>query len=199
MGCRAPKDDTGARRMVTNYAALLAGWQLLCEFAGLERGTGEFPSTLRAEMNAHIKDTAGDREPYVWILETLASEIDAREYHLPHKFEDIDGDPHLILQPGHVMDHIAKSPRLRDQWNSLPVKSARVFKRQLQASQIVFKDEHGEPRELDKVIDGRRMPRAWALSIEKMAEMGIHIAVPVPQGGRDQHFEPLLPRTGTGG
>lgn len=197
MGCRAPKEDTGARRMVTNYAALLTCWQLLCEFSGMERGTGEFPNTLRAEMNAHIKDTAGDREPYVWILETLASEIDAREYHLPHKFEDIEGAPHLILQPGHVMDHISKSPRLRDQWNGLPVKSARVFKRQLAASGLVYANEHG-PVELDKVIDGRRMARAWALDVAKMAELGIHIAVPEPQGGRDQHHEPMR-FTGTHG
>lgn len=204
MGCRAPANDTGAMRMVTNYAALLTGWQLLCEFAGIERGTGDFPATLRTEMNAHIKESGADREPYVWILEILASEIEAREYHLPYKFEDIGEDekgqpiPHLILQPGHVMDHIATSNRLRDKWNGLPVKTARVFKRQLQASGVVYSDENNEPHELDKVIDGRRMARAWALNVRKLAELNVFLSVPEPQGGRDVHHEPMR-FTGTHG
>lgn len=201
MGCRAPKEDTGARRMVTNYAAVLAAWQLLCEFAGMERGSGEFPNALRHEMNLHIKETAGDREPYVWILELLAGEIEAREYRMPYKFEQIEVAgvlrPHLILQPGHVMDHISKSPRLREQWNGLPVKTARVFRRQLQASGLVWSDSNG-PLELDKVIDGRRMAHAWALDVEKMAELGISMSVPEPEGGLDKHFEAFR-RTGTDG
>lgn len=172
MACRAPADDTGAQRMVRNYAAVLAGWRLLCEFAGISRNTGEFPSDLRAEMNAHIKQTAPDREPFVWILELLVGEIEARQYELPYKIEAIDGQACLIIRPNHVMDHVAKSPRLREHWNNLPVKSGRVFARQLADSGMVLKDD------LDKIIAGRRHARMWALSLEKMAELGIHLSVP---------------------
>jgi hypothetical protein len=172
LSCRAASDDTGAQRMVRNYAAVLAGWRLLCEFAQIDRGTGEFPHDLRVEMNAHIKDTAPDREPFVWILEVLVGEIEAREYHLPYKIEAIDGRPHLIVRPGHVMEHISKSPRLREHWNSLPVKTGRVFARQLQASGMVTRDD------LDKIINGQRHARMWALDMDKMAELGIHLSVP---------------------
>lgn len=184
MACYGSKDDKGASRMLSNYAALLAGWQLLCEFSGLDRSAGDFPGTLRAEMNAHIKESEFDREPYVWILGLLAGEIESREYHLPYKFEEIEGKAYLILQPGHVMEHISKSPRLRDQWNALPVKTARVFKRQLAASGIALMGEEG-PAEIDKVVDGRRMARAWALDVDKLVELGIALSVPEKM---EEHF-----------
>ncbi len=176
LACRAAPEDTGAQRMVRNYAAVLAGWRLLCEFAGIDRGTGEFPLDLRAEMNAHIKETAPDREPFVHILELLVGEIEAREYHLPYKIEALDGRPHLIVRPGHVMDHISKSPRLRDAFNGLSVKSARIFGRQLQASGMVTKDD------LDKIIGGQRHARMWAIDMTKMAELGVHLSIPEDTG-----------------
>lgn len=171
LACRASSGDDGANRMVENYAAVLCGWRLLCEFAGLDRGTGDFPAHLRAEMNEHIKETASDREPYVWILETLVGEIEAREYHLPHKVDAISGKPVLVIRPSHVMDHLSKSPRLRATWDGLPIKSARVFSRQLAASGLVVKDD------LDKIINGARHARMWALDLEQMADLGIHLSM----------------------
>jgi hypothetical protein len=177
LACRAPADDNVAQRMVRNYATTLTSWSLLCEFAGIDRMTGNFPIDLRAEMNAHISETAADREPFVNILELLAEEIEAGEFHLPWKIEVIDGIPSLLVLPSHVMGHISKSPRLREHWNGLSVKSARVFSRQLDQSGLVVKAG------VDKVIRGRRQSHMVAISLVKLSQLGVHLSVPEEDSG----------------
>lgn len=174
--CRAPADDSVAQRMVTNYAATLTAWALLCEFSGIDRNTGDFPTDLRAEMNAHIRETGPDREPFVHILELLVEEIEAAEYRLPWKVEEVEDQLCLLFLPSHVMGHISKSPRLREHWNGLSVKSARVFNRQLNNSGLVVKDG------LDKVINGRRQSHMVAVSMEGLHELGIHMSVSEEDG-----------------
>lgn len=172
-GCRAAKGDSGASRMVRNYACLALAWSLLAEFTGLAREQDGFLADLRAEMNGHIAETAGDREPWVWILETLISEIESHNYQHPHTFALMDGDAEvLILRPQHVMDHISSTNRLRDKWNGLPVKSGRVFKRQLEQRGVIHKDD------VERVINGRRHGHLTALSLKKMAEYGLYISQP---------------------
>lgn len=171
LACRAKENDTGAQRMVDNYAAVLTAWKLLCEFADIDTATGDFHTDLRVEMNSHIKETAPDREPFVWILEILASEIEAGEYKFAWKIEVVGNVPSLILRPQQVMEHISTSMRLRDHWNGLPVKTGRVFKRQLESAGLIVKDE------LDKVIRGRRFAHMTALNLPKMAELGVHISI----------------------
>jgi hypothetical protein len=61
----------GALRMAGNYAAVVVAWRYLCEFAGMDHAEGDFIHALLAEMNGHIAETSADREPWVWILETV--------------------------------------------------------------------------------------------------------------------------------
>ncbi|UGA40186.1 hypothetical protein JOS77_13105 [Chromobacterium haemolyticum] len=70
--------------MMENYAALLCSWALLCEFADLDPQQGGFIEDLLAEMNSHIVDTDGSRLPWVWIMEILLSELEARRFDYPH-------------------------------------------------------------------------------------------------------------------
>lgn len=189
--CRAAPDDHGAQRMVRNYAAVLTSWTLLCEFTGLARATGDFATDLRREMNEHIKETAPDREPYVWILELVAGEIESNEYRYPWKIDDVQAEggtrvPSLILRPAHVMDHISKSPRLREQWNGLSVKTGRVFAQQLEDSGLVVKTG------LDLVINGRRNVSLTALSLDKLAELGVHLSMPEEEARRLDQLQPYL-------
>lgn len=173
-GCRASQDDDGAKRMVTNYAAMAVGWKLLCDFAGIAAETDDYLRTLRSEMNAHIAETRADREPFVWILEMLASEIEAARFVYPHQFDVVNGEDCLILRPSHVMAHMSTEPRLREPWNALPVKSDRVFKKQLLAAGLIVTDD------LDRVINHRRHAHLSALSLAKMAEYGVHLSQPQP-------------------
>lgn len=168
---RGAQHDRGAKRMLTNYAAVLTGWRLLCEFSGLNSSTGNFPQDLRAEMNAHIRETASDREPFVWILELITSEIDGGEYKLPWKVEAVDDRPALLIRPRDIMSHIATSMRLREAWNGLPVKTSRVLAKQLEAAGLVIKTD------LDKIIRGRRTAHLYALDIQRMGELGISVTV----------------------
>ena len=88
-------------------------------------------------MNGHVAETSADREPWVWIMETVLSEIDGGNYKHPYTFDTVDGEFCLLLRTGHVMDHLAHTSALRDKWNGLPVKSDRVFKAQLKHAGVV--------------------------------------------------------------
>lgn len=171
-GCRARQTDTGAKRMVANYAAVALAWSLLADFAGIAREQGEFLPDLRTQMNKHIAETIGDREPFVWILELLVSEIDAGRFVHPHVFDDIDGQQCLLVRPSDVMAHISTEPRLREQWNGLTVKSSRAFKAQLIDAEIIVK-EH-----VDKIIRRKRCAHMTALSLDAMQSYGVNVSVP---------------------
>ena len=177
--CSADRRDAGAHRMVENYAAMAAAWSLLCDFAGIDVAQGDFLHDLLAEMNRHVLETAQDREPWVWIVETILSEIAAGHYRHPHAWDEIDADdgsggvaPCLCLRTSHVMDHLASEMRLRDKWNALPVKSDRAFKRQLKNAGVITSER------VDRTIRGYRCNHMVALSIDKLAEFGLHADAP---------------------
>lgn len=183
--CAATESDDGARRMVTNYAALATAWQLLTEFANVD---GEaFMRDLAAEMNRHVKETTGDRQPWVWILERIFSEIAAGEFRFPFLWETIEETPCLLVRTSHVMDHISRATALREVWNGLPIKSDRVFKRQLADAEAVLVDRDGEPRHYERVIGddaqsgdpGKRVAYLVAIDLTVCADFGIH---PVGRG-----------------
>lgn len=174
---RASGADDGARRMVSNYAAIGLAWRLLRQFAELEED-GEFAADLLATMNAHIAETSADREPWVWIMETLLSELAAGRYPYPHAFdvvEDEHGDGFhqcIVFRSSHVMDHIARETGLRDKWSALPVKSDRVFKRQLLRSGCVI------AADIERVLRGRREAHLLAVSLERLGGYGLHASWP---------------------
>lgn len=168
--CRATAHDEGAKRMVGNYAAVLAAWWLLCEFADIHPDQGDFEICLIEEMNSHISETSADREPWVWILEILLSELSAGLYRHPYKWDEVEGEQCLIIRTSHVMDHLAHNNALRDRWNAMPVKSDRVFKKQLKDADVVVSDT------VERTIRGRRESRLTALSIAKLATYGLYAA-----------------------
>ncbi|RKU01802.1 hypothetical protein C7H84_18975 [Burkholderia sp. Nafp2/4-1b] len=170
--CRASGEDDGARRMAGNYAAVALAWRYLTEFAGVDPAAGDFPRDLLAEMNGHIAETSADREPWVWIMETILSEIDSGNYKHPFTFDTVDGEFCLLLRTGHVMDHLAHTSALRDKWNGLPVKSDRVFKAQLKHAGVVV----GE-KEVERRIYTRRVAHLMPISLERLATFGLYVAV----------------------
>ena len=169
--CRSNPDDDGASRMVTNYAALFTAWELLAEFAGCEQLTEPFRASLVAEMNAHIAETSSDREPWVWIMEMVLADMDAGEFRHPFQVDTVDMQECLLVRPKHIMHHLASSTRLRQQFDALPVKSARVFKQQLDAAGVVITDK------ADRFINGKRYGHLCALSTEAMEQFGLYVAV----------------------
>lgn len=169
---RAGGTDEGAKRMAGNYAAVLLAWRYLAEFAGMDYREGEFGSNLIAEMNSHLAESSADRSPWVWIMETVLSEIDAGSFKHPFKFDTVDGQQCLLIRTGHIMDHIAHSGHLRDKWNSLPVKTAAVFKRQLTQADVVMGD-----KELERTIHTRRVGHLTPLSLDALAKFGLSVAI----------------------
>ncbi len=129
---------TARLRMAGNYAAVGLAWRYLCEFAGTDPSEGDFPRDLTAEMNSvHIAETSADREPSGtgFSKPVAVRNHDGGNYkHAVHVRSTVDGEFCILLRTGHVMDHIAHTGALRDKWNGLPVKSDRVFKRQLHHS-----------------------------------------------------------------
>lgn len=168
--------DEGASRMLVNYAAVLTAWRLLTEFAGIDKNQGEFIPDLMQEMNTHIQETSLDREPWVWIIETLFSEISSGAYRYPFAFRSITGEGEpvncLVIRTQHIMHHLKHSMHLRDTYNSLPVKSDRVLKRQLEQADIVFKDR------VDITIGTKREGHMVALALPELERYGLHISRP---------------------
>jgi hypothetical protein len=158
--------------MLTNYAAVMTAWRYLAEFAGVDHSAGNFINDLLTEMNTHIAETSADREPWVWIMETALSEVDAGKYSFPHAFDTVEGEHCILLRTSHIMDHIAHSNALREKWNSLPVKSDRVFKKQLYNAGVVA----GE-KEVERTIFTRRVAHLTPISLSRLAGYGLSVAI----------------------
>lgn len=174
----ASGEDDGANRMASNYAALLTAWRYLCEFAGIDPNQGDFGKDLLEEMNLHIKETSADREPWVWIVETLLSEIARQQYQHPFDWGRVDGEDCLLIRTSHVMDHLSHTPALREKWNGLPVKSDRVFKKQLKNAGVLMIGENGDPKEVERTIYNRREGHLVAISCSKLETYGLYAAKP---------------------
>lgn len=168
---RADQDDSGAQRMVSNYAAVMTAAGLLFDFAGCPEMVDDFFEHLSREMNQHMAATAHDREPWVWILEHVFSDIDSRQFEYPYGVRVIDEVPCMVIKPKHIIQHLQTTSRYRQIWDSLPVKSTAVFKRQLQRAGVLV----SETREL--TLGSRRHQRMAALSLEQLDRWGLDVAL----------------------
>lgn len=171
--CAGKTDDAGAKRMLNNYAAVRLAWDLMADFAGLDPEQGGVYGDLTAEMNSHIRESAGERQPWVWIVDTLLSEIARGTFRYPYQFtKDENEERVLAVRTSYVMDHIAKEQSLRDFWDRLPVKSDRVFKRQLQTAQVLVDGV------LERTINGKRVSHMVGLSLGALEQYGIYATPP---------------------
>lgn len=178
--CMGGHSDDGAIRMASNYAAVLTAWRYMCEFAGIDPTHGNFGNDLLTEMNSHVKETTADREPWVWIMETVLSEIARHEFRFPHVFDYVDGEECLLIRTSHVMDHLSQTPSLRDKWNGLPVKSDRVFKKQLTNAGVIIKQD------IERAINSNRVSHLVAISTSRLKLYGLH-AVTRTDTGLNNH------------
>ena len=174
--CRSSNADSGANRMRANYSAVMTAWRLLCAFAGIDVRTGDFTGDLMIELNNHIADSVNDRDPWIWILETIFDEISSKRYAFPHKFvrDHQAGEEvlFLVIRHTHIMSHLKTSMHLRDGYNALPVKSAGVLLKQLKKADVVHRDRY------DATIDNRRESHLIALDLGKLAGFGLHVSTP---------------------
>ncbi|MFT3964089.1 toprim domain-containing protein [Propionivibrio sp.] len=167
---RATEADEGATRMAGNYAALLTAWRLLCEFADIDVKQGNFPTDLVAGMNAHINETSADREPWVWIMETLLNELATSNFKAPYQWGLVADQECLIIRTSDIMHHLSSTPALREAWNALPIKSDRVFKRQLLDAEVIINDS------VERTIGMRRVAHMAAISLARLADYSLYAA-----------------------
>lgn len=170
---RTSIEDATGRRMMENYAAIMLSWHLLCKFAEIDTDQGAFIDDLLAEMNSHIAETDGSRLPWVWIMEILLSEIDANRF--DHSFcwghvqvPEGANEAALFLRPSHVMDHISSAPHLRNKFDALPIKTGRIFKKQLETSGVVIDND------AERVIRGCRTAHLSAISLKRLEKLGLY-------------------------
>ncbi len=184
--CVAGTSDTGAERMVNNYAAIGTAWRLLCEFLGMDSARGTFLTDVVAEMNRHISETVSDRQPWAWIVEKLLSEVAAHKFLYPHRFDVEDEVSVLCIRTAHVMDHMRQTPYLREFWDGLPVKSDRVFKRQLEQAGVLMTDGAGKVLEIERTVKGQRVGHMVALSVPALKKYGLYAVMPSEEARRLQ-------------
>lgn len=178
---RASGEDDGALRMSGNYAAVHLAWLYLCEYAGIDADQGGFKADLITEMNSHISETSADREPWVWIMETALSEIAAGRFTFPYTW-DHGSAPALLVRTSHIMDHISSSNHLREKWNGLPVKSDRVFKKQMLNAEVITSD-------CERTIKGRRVSNLQVIPLDRLRKFGLH-ATPHEDTLTDEQLRP---------
>ncbi len=168
----AKKDDEGAKRMTSNYAAILTAWRLLCDFAGMAPKEIPFRSDLVEEMNQHISATDAEREPWVWAIEIILSEIDTSRYRHKYAWDitTIQGIKYesLFIRHTDIINHFRTNHHLKDFWNSFPVKTANVLKSQMTSAGIVLSDK-GE-----KTINNSRVGRMLVLDVEELRKFGLN-------------------------
>jgi hypothetical protein len=179
--CMAARDDAGADRMLQNYAACRTAWVLLCDFADIPVNQGDFLGDLTKQMNAHIRDSVSDRQPWVWIMDTLLSEISRGNFKHPYTFDSIDEEDVLCLRTSHVMDHMARDNSLREFFNHLPVKSDRIFKSQLKAANVVAADD------LERTCHGKRVAHMVGLSLKALEQYGLYAVKPAATAEAEMH------------
>lgn len=171
--CAAARDDAGADRMLQNYAAVRTAWVLLCEFADIPVSQGDFMRDLTRQMNQHITDSVSDRQPWVWIMDTLLSEISRGNFKHPFAFDETaEQEPILCVRTSHVMDHLARDNSLREFYNHLPIKSDRVFKSQLKAANVVAEED------IERTCSGKRVAHMVGLSLKALEQYGLHAVQP---------------------
>lgn len=161
-------DDAGAARMLTNYGAVRLAWVLLCDFAGIAVEQGGFMTDLVAQMNGHILESNGDRQPWVWIVGKLLSEIARGTFRYPYQYTEHEGEAVLAVRTSHVMDHISSEASLREFWDSLPIKSDRVLKAQLIQADVVLSDS------IERTIHGKRVSWMTGLSLKALENYGLY-------------------------
>lgn len=176
----AVSTDESATRMVANYAAVRTAWHLVCEFLNLPPDTGGFEKSLVTEMNRHITETEATRQPWVWIVDTLLSEIAAGRFAHPYDWATIDNRDCLLVRTNHVVDHLAHTHALREKWNGLPIKSDTVFKQAMHKAGVLLKDKDGGIRHHERTIGesnfrkGNRVNYLVALDLELLGRFGLH-------------------------
>lgn len=175
--CSAKDDDAGAERMLANYGALRLAWLLLCDFAQIDPTQGNFLRDLTAEMNSHILETASERQPWVWIVEKLLSEIARGAYRHPFVFDQTDDEePVLAVRTSEVMAHMSQENSLREFWDSLPVKSDRVLKKDLRRANVIAIDD------MERTLHGKRVAHLVGLSLPALEQFGLYADRPVDTG-----------------
>ena len=95
-------------------------------------------------------------------------------FEAPYQWGRVDGEECLLVRTSDVMHHLSRTPALRDTWNSLPVKSDRIFKKQLKESGVVLSDSI--ERTIGNKVGTRRVSHMTAISLAKLEEFGLHAA-----------------------
>jgi hypothetical protein len=80
----------------------------------------------------------------------------------------------LMIRTSHIMDHLSHTNSLRDKWNALPVKSDRVFKKQLHSAGVLLTNSNGEPDDFERTISQKRIAHLSALSMAKLADYALY-------------------------
>jgi hypothetical protein len=78
------------------------------------------------------------------------------------------------------MDHMSQTQRTcGSSGTSLPIKSDRVFKKQLQLAGVLMMDESGEAEVYERTVSGKRVGHMVGLSLEALRQYGLHAVVPM--------------------
>jgi len=172
--CMSKGEDPGSDRIIISYTATVMSWRLICEFAGMDTKTGGFFNSVVKAMNLHIKETKASRQPWVWILEIILNEIDSNNIRFDYVI-DIEKETKkecLYIRCSQIMAHLSQTPALKEKYEALPIKTARIFKQQLVRGGVIARDD------VERTINRKRVAHMTAIDLSKLEEFGLFVSRP---------------------
>jgi hypothetical protein len=122
-----------------------------------------------------VSDEQSDREIWVPIMRIVLSEIAAGRFTFPYAW-DSGLTPALLIRTSHIMDHISRSPMLREKWARRLIKSDRSLKKIMCKAEVITGS-------CERTIDHKRISHLQIIPLEKLADFGLNVE-------EIKHFQP---------
>ena len=94
------------------------------------------------------------------------------------EYDEIDVVPVLRVRTAHVLSPMSTTATLREFWDGLPVKSDRVYKKQLASAGVLREGKDGQPLAVERTVGHTRVSNMVAFKLEGLRQYGLHAAVP---------------------
>lgn len=111
--------------------------------------------------------------PLTLLMQKLADDIAAGEFLHPFKFDTEDGSNVLCVRLSNVMQHLTRSTWMLERWDTMPIKTSCLLRRQLKTAGALLLDVSGMPLMFERTLGGKREAHLYAISLSALAAIGV--------------------------
>ena len=111
--------------------------------------------------------------PLTLLMQKLVDDIATGEFIHPFKFDTEDGCNVLCVRLANVIRHLTRSTWMLEMWDTMPLKTSHLLKRQLQDAGALLLDVKGMPREFERTLGGKREAHLSAIRLSAFTALGV--------------------------